>query len=427
MPVEFLQSNIEVAYPFTQPGDVLLASGKPFSHAVADLSVLSRVSGPITLSLLSNPAESNVRIHLTHAGSTVYDSSAGVVTEFGAWVTIAWPEASIILSAAALGLISWPVEPNLEIVPTCVNRTPRTVNKFTINAGDGATFDTTQLEIHEGYNLGIAQTAKSLPARSVRSLTLSAYGGAGRGVWSDCSTPAEVLTLNSVKPDARGNIELTAENCYRIGPQLSQELSVGVRQVEIGKLSIGNDCAPCCGCEDYGDVYSAMRVAGDRATAAADQLYAALHRYEDIVAALKSKTGTAGVFEASLTVAATAGWLMTVQLAIRNNTETASGPCEVVFATAAADMSVVPAGSAYIFYSSGAREEVVASEAPISIPTIANVPAYSYAYVVIPLYVEEATSRVAGAQITLLADVITESQIVSAVGSCLLVAPFNKE
>ncbi len=113
----------------------------------------------------------------------------------------------------------------------------------------------------EGYNLSIAATRVD-GVRHVNRLTLGAAPGSGEGVFPDCVSPEPVLrTINQVGPDASGNVNLSATDCYRWDRPTAVAVVDGVRYVEPeeGALALRNDCPPCCTCEDYLNTHLGMQ------------------------------------------------------------------------------------------------------------------------------------------------------------------------
>lgn len=131
-----------------------------------------------------------------------------------------------------------------------------------------------------GYNVVLTPGTHSQDGLlAVDELELAAVPGTGEGRSPGCTdldTDAPILRrINGVAADAQGNLRLQIGDCLYARPELTLVGSV-LRQ-SAATLKIGNDCGPCCDCQDYVNVYKALRrlhsqflALGQRAEAARD-------------------------------------------------------------------------------------------------------------------------------------------------------------
>lgn len=147
---------------------------------------------------------------------------------------------------------------------TCVQQTPQLRS---IRAGDGGELLSGYgVRFHNGYNTEWSAAAVSGGTRTARRLTLGAKAGSGKGKYpADCENRG-ILRVNGATPDAAGNLALDASTCYRIERPIYQVLSELPRTVQIydHALQLFNDCGPCCECQDFINVYEAVRRLRDR-------------------------------------------------------------------------------------------------------------------------------------------------------------------
>jgi hypothetical protein len=85
-----------------------------------------------------------------------------------------------------------------------------------------------------------------------------------------------VRTINQIGPDAAGAFRIEAGGCHKVQSPLAETAPVGgVRQAEYAAaglsagqaaaaLRLGNDCAPCCGCDDFADTYRGLSLLWDQ-------------------------------------------------------------------------------------------------------------------------------------------------------------------
>lgn len=119
----------------------------------------------------------------------------------------------------------------------------------------------------------------------IRLIKLDLAAGLGLGRFP-CDSELLLKQINGVGPNSRGNLTLDATDCYRI----SRPITVtGDREADVDEatLQIDNDCGPCCDCQDFINVYEAIRrltdkyrELGQRAEAVRDQFRANKERWE---------------------------------------------------------------------------------------------------------------------------------------------------
>lgn len=110
------------------------------------------------------------------------------------------------------------------------------------------------LELSEGYNLRMTTEDVSRGLRKVTRVVLEAVAGAGEGREPACA-PEDlyIRSINGQEADAAGNFQLAADACYWARRPTTRHVA-GSDLVSVpaeATLLLGNDCRPCCECEDY--------------------------------------------------------------------------------------------------------------------------------------------------------------------------------
>ena len=151
---------------------------------------------------------------------------------------------------------------------------------------------------------GVSDTPE-VGGRVRNRITISADPGDGDGRFKKClEEDLPIRSINGVEPDTYGNFNLTASQCYWLrrpsalingGATFSltdNEVPVGGPSGEgslttASTLQLGNDCTPCCECEDYIRTYKGVtRVhkefsdIGTTATEVRDKYKDAISRWE---------------------------------------------------------------------------------------------------------------------------------------------------
>jgi hypothetical protein len=125
-----------------------------------------------------------------------------------------------------------------------------------IQVGDNTV--TGEVTFINGWNVGIAVAPYKESLRTTTSLTYSANPGDGPGRYPGCQSPDAVIrTINGQGPDTRGNFTLAAGDCYYVRQPLGTGTS-GLAVPVPSTLVMGNDCGPCCDCNDFVNVQRAI-------------------------------------------------------------------------------------------------------------------------------------------------------------------------
>lgn len=209
--------------------------------------------------------------------STLYDSTQLTFTQ-RAWT----PHISVTMWDAVSAqchiayFTTWPVEP-LTTVPwrdylaqlTPVNavldartvmRQPPQVTRMQValRSFDGP------VELHEGYNVRLTVGDTTVDGFSTTTqIVVDAVSGVGAGVYPACGPQSlNLRTINNVAPTAAGDFRLAAAGCYWVRRPIRDVTSHPIKHytgdTTPATLQAGNDCGPCCSCNQFVSVAQYM-------------------------------------------------------------------------------------------------------------------------------------------------------------------------
>lgn len=247
----------------------------------------------------------------------------------------------------------------------CCERLPDVVTGVRVNDQ----LLTGAVELENGYNtdLALLETVEK-PGQALRQrVQLSAAPGSGAGLYPGCVQAERVVRrINQRGPDAFGTYFLAAAGCY----WLSRDGTAGPGGVLEGYpengLRVNNNCAPCCGCDDYVNTYAGVRRLfdrfkdlGTRAAGARDQHAANVDRW-----AAERECRAANVLRLSA-LAYRAGGLA-VAAGYSNNSNACLGRVrlEFEFLTSGGGDGVLDPDSVLWYPADGGRPEVIPVPGP---------------------------------------------------------------
>ncbi len=115
-----------------------------------------------------------------------------------------------------------------------------------------------------GYNMQMVVTPITPVdgGRLQTQVSFSAIPSSGAGTYNP-GPPAYIgiRKINGIKPDTSGNFGMDATACYRVERPVQEVLNTNPREVAIidHALQVFADCGPCCECQDFINVYEAIR------------------------------------------------------------------------------------------------------------------------------------------------------------------------
>jgi len=146
----------------------------------------------------------------------------------------------------------------------CVERRPKRVRSFTVVLDE---ITRCGVEFVEGYNMEIIHTGEVLrDNRVIQQVSMAAIPGAGLGIYPGCPPePLVIRRINEIRPTDPGDFYMAATDCYYVRrPTTLLSTDPRITEPEAAMLQLGNDCIPCCPCEDYVAVAEYMNRVRDR-------------------------------------------------------------------------------------------------------------------------------------------------------------------
>lgn len=217
-------------------------------------------------------------------GSVVFDSRNADEPQISDWGTrlqiIQWIKGSEVLRVVRY--MSWTedevpedfdyyiYEPaDAELEERTVQPVPLHVRSLRLDSTDAINGN---IILERGYNTSVEVSVPTRVngGRFETSILIGAAPGSGLGRFGPACTGAKqtgIRRINGIGPDARGNLILNATGCYRVDrPVLQTESGGGMPQARVQDhaLEINNDCGACCQCQDFINVYEAIRRMRDR-------------------------------------------------------------------------------------------------------------------------------------------------------------------
>lgn len=209
------------------------------------------------------------------SGETVFDSTTGdyMSTDWGTNYRIhEWQTDTAVLRLVEY--LTWPpadgpeprtyaehIEPERAILDArTIFRVPKQLKSLRVVLDQ---FTKTNVDLVGGYNIGLTRVTPTpdVGGRNIEQIVIDGDAGNGDGVFPGCvEADLFIRSINGIRPNSVGDFLLAATDCYWVRPPLSVVTSepMTVRPtIDLdplsGHLQLGNDCKPCCSCDDYVD------------------------------------------------------------------------------------------------------------------------------------------------------------------------------
>lgn len=142
--------------------------------------------------------------------------------------------------------------------------------------------------VYEGFNVGLAADPSSI------TILASPGEGEGRNDEGCGGTPVPswydtITSLQGTRPDEDGNINIKGTPCHRIEADPDNN-----------RIIIYNDCEPCCLCQDYANVATALDGYFSRLAAVWDGNFSSLEGYENFLALTNTFNGQVSNYNVTL-------------------------------------------------------------------------------------------------------------------------------
>jgi hypothetical protein len=193
---------------------------------------------------------------------------------------------------------------------------PRRVRRFHEMVENHATAGS--VVFANGHNIEIAVGHTTVGLRSVTQLTFSATPGSGLGRFPGCVDPELVLrSFNGVRGDDRGDFRLDASGCYFVRQPVAG--SGAGADVVPATLRVGNDCGPCCECDDYVRVQRGALGVWGRISAVGVGAEATRDEFASVVAAWQAEKACVDAKVVEVTLAPFGGIYVEVVVSVCNH------------------------------------------------------------------------------------------------------------
>jgi len=278
-------------FPFVNPSDDIRGM---FEDMFLSFDTTVNYSYPLKVSSVSGfqfatPSTANLTI-TDSAGAVVFNTS-GSTFSHRSWgadrVVYYWQSGRKILTAVQY-VGTGAVERSSSFSPTSAILDERAyqkecakVNSVRINnvqyQGD--------LQLVAGYNMimNLSPGVDTEGTRKVNYIQIASVSGEGAGIYPNCPENCvndAVREINGVKPDSNGNVAFIPVGCYWQGVEGLSNQNL-YRPSHENRVSIRNNCSPCCECNDFvntykgiQNVYSKFKDLGDRSMRVRSQHYA---------------------------------------------------------------------------------------------------------------------------------------------------------
>lgn len=133
-----------------------------------------------------------------------------------------------------------------------VERLPKRVKSLTVVLDNYSH----AVDFVEGYNMNVSHEGEFLRGNGLRvtqRVLFDASAGNGLGIFPGCEPELTAIRkINNVRPTDSGDYYLAANDCY-YARQPSTIVNQSPREAIVtpAMIQAGNDCGPCCPCEDY--------------------------------------------------------------------------------------------------------------------------------------------------------------------------------
>lgn len=329
MDFDFLSSNLQIAYPFTENVSVgRYGANAAVAGLVAACEVRTTDQREEILSVTgvyiessSFPGtidEANVSLQWTTSGAVIdLSKDAGTaqfsLSVYGSWIVAEWYAPSeltggediavkFVLPAAVLetdsGVTYIQIDKetdDLLLQSSSLLQGPNRLRRVYWKRGDTLELVADRGEefvVRAGFNMDISELAPVLDGgRKLTRVGINAVQGAGAGRYLLCPGSAYLYTLNAVPPNDQSDLRINPEECYwssreldgDIVPNLEDTGISGSAVLKPAEVSISNACTACCSCDDYIATYQYLKALWDRGKLVSDRIYATRDLYAELV------------------------------------------------------------------------------------------------------------------------------------------------
>jgi hypothetical protein len=299
---EFLASASATSYPFVDFSDEITTK-------IADASIY--ISDTIdNLYLTQFSLDGTIKLATDDDPSYFY-STEGVFQDFGSWRVLSWSGAGILIKIVVSieDLLLPAFSGSIKFVSRVISNYVTQLSSLKSSTGNIILNAEDHVSIEQNNN----RIVINFDNRHLSSSSSTASDG--------------ILSINSVKPDSRGNIRLEGDGCYWFKFPYSWDDPSGSspdpsipEDLEDNFLQLNNACSACCACEDYAEAYEYIRYVLNRANAVKNAIGVVRYMYEYCIDRYSYEKSQREKVEAFMVVQAIEGGFMNVTTYIANGT-----------------------------------------------------------------------------------------------------------
>ena len=254
VPSANIPSWISPDYPFVEPSEdiqgLIVDAFLSFSGVVYDGIVLKRITkhSPVQYTVRFEDTDGRLVFETENFSGTYKHTVWGTYYELLYWETSTVTLKMIVRSQNKDSYLIYPQNGLLDA--RALSPYPRITSAIKVFNDEESVNAAKHINFVEGTNIKLDERVFTDGVRNVTEITISAIPGAGAGkADSICKqrneqedteeTESLLYTINGIKPDVNGNFYIQTDGCHTVRGTMH--------------VSIGNDCAPCCKCEDMSD------------------------------------------------------------------------------------------------------------------------------------------------------------------------------
>lgn len=178
---------------------------------------------------------------------------------------------------------------NGELEERTLSRLPKRVRSIRVVLDEFTHEQNIDFTCGNNINIAVEDPVLAQGRRRTNRITFNADPGTGTGKYSNCEENISyVARINGVAPDAHGNLAMAATGCYYLRQPTTIVSTSPRRSVPAillnplaGHLQLGNDCGPCCRCDDMIDAALRMNELRDDYAAIATTVNYARNLYHE--------------------------------------------------------------------------------------------------------------------------------------------------
>ena len=322
MDAEWEYSNTNIAYPFD---DTSLSDS--IKEAFVDALVLDDRDTALTtvLHALNLVSTTSATIDMRYSDGSAFFGGTPTFQykTYGLWQVLSFSYSTkTVRLLMPVALMPYSMSTPASFCTRVQEAEPDVVQSITVTDAITSVAHVLQgnIVLYGGYNVELQDAVETeLGGRTSSAFSLSATPGAGLGkLPGDCSRELLVRTINGVAPDEKGRFLIDGKDCYRAS--MSPSTYTGsTAAMSDNTIKLYNDCVECCSCEDYDNVYKALKRVHESGKLAGSRMANTVDGLSDAIGDWNDERRTRQIPRVSLDLRPTPGRVLGVQVNLLNN------------------------------------------------------------------------------------------------------------